>query len=769
MQNLLENLNEEQTAAVTLANESALVIAGAGSGKTRVLTTRIAWLLKTGQTLPRNILAVTFTNKAARELVSRLSDMASFNVRDMWVGTFHGLCNRLLRRHSDAAGLPSTFQIMDATDQLASIRRLLKANELSEDIFPPREVAHFINRNKEKGDRSNMLPFSNDRERQFVELYKLYEEQCERESAVDFAELLLRSYELLRRNQVLREHYQARFRHILVDEFQDTNDLQYKWLELMADRGRSAAIFAVGDDDQSIYAFRGANVGNMRTFQNDFGVSTIIRLEQNYRSYSNILEAANALISHNTERHGKNLRTDLGHGEPIRFYLAEDDQSEARYLVDESKRLINEGWLRSEIAILYRSNAQSRVIEHALVRDGIPYRVHGGLRFYERAEIKHALAYLQLVDNVRIDSAFLRVVNFPPRRIGLRTVEELQDMARRNDVALYDAIDGMPGRMKSTINAFAQLIESIKNETRLMSLPAMIEVLLERSTLLAHYRNEKDGANRIENLSELVGSAKTFLAEHGIDEAVPALSVLQFSAEDEYDHQQEQAEAAAFPAAAEMTVLTAFLTSTSLEAGEGQPGEHEDAIQLMTVHAAKGLEFDAVFVSGLEEGLFPHSGSSDIPEALEEERRLMYVAITRARKHLYLTMAQRRMLYGYTRDNSPSRFFRELPPEVLSRVETERMPGLHERKPGVHGYSAPETISDTVSQDWSSGAGPDQVEIPSAPVMWRVGERVFHNRFGEGVIMKLESSGPSIHASIHFGSHGTKLLDLGVARLVRLN
>ena len=757
MQKLLENLNEEQIAAVTLANESALVVAGAGSGKTRVLTTRIAWLLRTGQIQPRNILAVTFTNKAAKELVTRLSDMVPVNVRNMWIGTFHGLCNRLLRMHSADAGLPAAFQIMDAQDQLASVRRLLKAHELSEEMFPPRDVVQFINRNKEKGDRALMVSSSNDQERQFVELYQLYEAQCERENVVDFAELLLRSYELLRRNQPLREHYQERFRHILVDEFQDTNDLQYKWLELMADRGNSAAIFAVGDDDQSIYAFRGANVGNMRTFLSDFGVSTIIRLEQNYRSYSNILEAANALISHNSMRHGKTLRTDLGHGEPIRIYGAQDDQLEARYLVDEAKRLVNEGWLRSEIAVLYRSNAQSRVIEHALARERIPYRVHGGLRFYERAEIKNALAYLQLIDNFRSDPAFLRVVNFPPRRIGLRTVEELQNVARLNNVSLYDAMEGMSGKMRAAIHGFAQLVENIKNETRLMSLPQMIECAIERSTLLQHYQNEKDGANRIENLSELVGAAKDFLKESGIDEALPALTVLQFSADDSYDFMGDDEEGAVLPLTSEMTILTAFLTSASLEAGEGQPGEHEDALQLMTVHAAKGLEFDAVFVSGLEEGLFPHSGSSHSPEALEEERRLMYVAITRARKRLYLTMAHRRQLYGYTRENTPSRFFDELPAEVLQ-------PAQPVKEAGEQAYALPETVSDGRRRDLSE---PVSAEMPSAPTSWRVGERVLHNRFGEGVIVKLQSSGASVHASINFVRHGTKLLDLDIARLAR--
>ena len=759
MQNLLEKLNEEQLAAVTLENESALVIAGAGSGKTRVLTTRIAWLLKTGQAAPRSILAVTFTNKAARELLSRLADMVPGNVRDMWIGTFHGLCNRLLRRHAADAGLPPTFQIMDSQDQLASIRRLLRANELTEAEFPLRDVAQFINMNKEKGLRSINAVASREEEKKLAELYQLYEAQCERESVVDFAELLLRSYELLKRNQPLREHYQGRFGHVLVDEFQDTNDLQYAWLRLIADRGRAAAVFAVGDDDQSIYAFRGANVGNMRTFEREFGVGKIIRLEQNYRSYGNILDAANALIAHNTQRHGKNLRTDLGHGEPIRVYRADDDQLEARYLVDEARRLVNEGWLRSEIAILYRSNAQSRVIEHTLARERIPYRVHGGLRFYERAEIKNALAYLQLIDNFRSDPAFLRVVNFPPRRIGLRTVEELQNIARLENVSLYDAVAGMGQKMRATVGQFVQLVEMLKEETGSMSLPRMIERVIERSTLLRHYENEKDGENRIENLKELIGSAKVFLEERGIDEATPALAVLEFPADDAWDFLPDDAENVLPAETSEMTVLTAFLVSTSLEAGESEAGEHEDALQLMTVHAAKGLEFDAVFVSGLEEGLFPHAASSQLPDALEEERRLMYVAITRARKHLYLTMSHRRMLYGNTRDNSPSRFFRELPLSLLRHVDSAKPQTPLE-------YAAPRAAP--VARGPEPGA-PSQAEAPSAHIMWRVGERVMHGRFGEGVILQLESSGSAMHASINFKKHGTKLLDLGIARLERLN
>ncbi|NLC24695.1 MAG: UvrD-helicase domain-containing protein, partial [Oxalobacter sp.] len=425
MQKLLENLNPEQLAAVTLPAQPALILAGAGSGKTRVLTTRIAWLLKTGQVSTQGILAVTFTNKAAREMTARLSAMIPVNTRGMWIGTFHGLCNRLLRAHYRDAALPQSFQILDMQDQLSSVRRLLKANQVDDDKYPPRALVHYINNAKEQGLRAVNVEAYDDYDQRMLELYALYETQCQREGVVDFAELLLRSYELLSRNQLLREHYQARFKHILVDEFQDTNDLQYQWLKLMS--GGGAAVFAVGDDDQSIYAFRGANVGNMAAFQVDFQVQNLIRLEQNYRSHGNILEAANALIANNSRRLGKNLHTDAGYGEPVRVFEATSDINEAQYLVEEAKSLVAEGWMRSEMAILYRSNAQSRVIEHALFGAGIPYRVYGGLRFYERAEIRHAMAYLQLMDNPHNDSAFLRVVNFPTRGIGARSIEQLQD------------------------------------------------------------------------------------------------------------------------------------------------------------------------------------------------------------------------------------------------------------------------------------------------------------------------------------------------------
>ncbi|HEY6772777.1 MAG TPA: UvrD-helicase domain-containing protein, partial [Oxalicibacterium sp.] len=508
MQNLLHNLNPEQLAAVTLPAQSALILAGAGSGKTRVLTTRIAWLIQTGQVSPGGVLAVTFTNKAAKEMMTRLSAMLPINTRGMWIGTFHGLCNRLLRAHHRDAALPQTFQILDSQDQLSAIKRLLKANNIDDEKYPPRNLMYFINNAKDSGLRAHQIEAFDDYNRRMVELYELYDQQCQREGVVDFAELLLRTYELLSRNQPLREHYQNRFRHILVDEFQDTNNLQYNWLKLMA--GENNAIFAVGDDDQSIYAFRGANVGNMIAFEREFKVENLIKLEQNYRSHGHILDTANALISFNQNRLGKNLHTDAGHGEPVRIYEATSDLQEAQWIIEEAKSLIAEGSMRNEIAILYRSNAQSRVIEHALFSAGIPYRVYGGQRFFERAEIKHAIAYLQLMDNPHNDSAFLRVVNFPTRGIGARSLEQLQDAAKQYGVSLYAAVPYITGKAGTSLGAFVKLIEGARFETQNLPLPEMVQVVLDASGLMTHYRNEKEGADRIENLEQLVSAATLF-------------------------------------------------------------------------------------------------------------------------------------------------------------------------------------------------------------------------------------------------------------------
>ena len=757
MQNLLHNLNPEQLAAVTLPPQPALILAGAGSGKTRVLTTRIAWLIQTGQVSPAGILAVTFTNKAAKEMLARLSAMLPINTRGMWVGTFHGLCNRLLRAHYRDAALPQTFQILDSQDQLSAVKRLLKRLNVDDEKFPPKQLVYFINSAKDQGLRAQDVEANDDYNRKFVELYEAYDEQCQREGVVDFAELLLRSYELLSRNQPLREHYQARFRHILVDEFQDTNDLQYQWLKLLA--GQHNAVFAVGDDDQSIYAFRGANVGNMAAFEREFNVQNLIKLEQNYRSHGHILDTANHLISHNTRRLGKNLRTDAGHGEQVRVYEASSDLQEAQWLIEEAKGLVNEGWLRSEIAILYRSNAQSRVIEHALFTAGLPYRVYGGLRFFERAEVKHAIAYLQLIDNPHNDSAFLRVVNFPTRGIGARSIEQLQDAARQFGLSLYAAVPHVAGKAGSSLGAFVKLIEAMRFETQQLPLPEMVQVMLDKSGLIVHYQGEKEGADRIENLEQLVSAAMLFVSEEGFGMDAPALLGPQAQPQGTVPvlttgDGVEVIDADA-PLTTVMSPLSAFLSHASLEAGDNQAQAGQDAIQLMTVHSAKGLEFDAVFITGLEEGLFPHENSEEADDGVEEERRLMYVAITRARKRLYMSFAQTRMLHGQTRYNMKSRFFDELPDECLKWLSPRVQPQWFGATHKAAWVDAPEAGNNQIAQKMERNVG------------WRVGENVVHTKFGEGVIVNIEGSGTQARAHINFGRNGMKLLDLGIAKLER--
>ena len=753
MDTILDNLNPEQLAAVTLPSQSALILAGAGSGKTRVLTTRIAWLLKTGQVSTSGIMAVTFTNKAAKEMLSRLSVMFPVNARGMWIGTFHGLCNRLLRTHYQDAALPQSFNILDSQDQLSTVKRLLKTNNIDDDKYPPRNLVYFINHAKESGYRASHVEPQDDYERKMVELYSLYEDQCQREGVVDFAELLLRSYELLERNQTLREHYQDRFRHILVDEFQDTNNLQYKWLKLLA--GNDSSIFAVGDDDQSIYAFRGANVGNMLSFQQDFNVQNLIRLEQNYRSHGNILEAANTLIAHNRNRLGKNLHTDAGEGEPIRICEAPSDLNEVQWILEEVNHLIREGMERKQIAVLYRSNAQSRVIEHGLFSAGIPYRVYGGLRFFERAEIKHAIAYLQLIDNPANTAAFLRVVNFPARGIGARTIENLQEMARMHDISLFEAIPYVSGKGGTALGSFIRLIQSIRAEVQPMNLPTLIQTVLEKSGLMMHYQTEKEGADRLENLEQLVSAAMLFLSEEGFSQEAPALMTEAVTPAGEKSMLTvDEVMDADVPLSMIMSPLSAFLTHASLEAGENQAQEGQDALQLMTVHSAKGLEFDAVFITGLEEGLFPHENSAREDGGLEEERRLMYVAITRARKRLYLSYAQTRMLHGHMRYNVSSRFVAELPDKTMK-------------------WLTPKKQSSYLNPRHEPTARVDQSSVPQmqAPASfhknseWRIGETVIHKKFGEGVIVGLEGQGANVRANINFGRHGMKLLDLSIAKL----
>jgi DNA helicase-2/ATP-dependent DNA helicase PcrA len=724
----LELLNPEQLAAVTLGDQHALILAGAGSGKTRVLTTRIAWLLKSGAVSPAGILAVTFTNKAAREMFARLTAMLPVNPRGMWIGTFHGLCNRMLRTHHREAALPQAFQILDSADQLAAVKRLLRALNVDEDRFPPRDVQYFINARKEEGMRAGEVPAADDMTRRQAELYAAYDAQCQREGVVDFAELLLRSYELLRGNEILREHYASRFRHILVDEFQDTNRLQYRWVKLLA--GGAAHVFAVGDDDQSIYAFRGAHVGNMADFEREFGVQKVIRLEQNYRSHGNILDAANALIAHNRNRLGKNLWTATGEGEPLRVYEGGSDADEARFLVDEARALVRDGCRYADIAILYRSNAQSRVIEHALFGAGISYRVYGGLRFFERAEVKHALGYLRLAANPDDDNAFLRVVNFPPRGIGARTIEHLQDAAKARGASLHASIDALAGKPGSALAGFRSLLAVMRAETAGLPLAETVEQVVARSGLVEHYRAERDGADRVENLSELVTAAAAF----DVEEATAGLETGQGDAE---------------PAAVDP--LTAFLTHAALEAGEHQAGEGQDALQMMTVHSAKGLEFEAVFLTGLEEGLFPHEQSVMERDGLEEERRLAYVAITRARQRLYLSFAQTRMLHGQTRYNLPSRFFDEIP-EGLTKWLTPR---LAERGKAAVANFAPARPAPKLK-------GFGQAREASG---FHIGQSVTHPKFGAGVIVDAEGQGNDARVQVNFSKQGVKWLAVSVAKL----
>jgi DNA helicase-2/ATP-dependent DNA helicase PcrA len=723
----LEHLNPEQLAAVTLADGHALVLAGAGSGKTRVLTTRIAWLIQNGHVTPGGVLAVTFTNKAAREMVTRLTAMLPVNPRGLWIGTFHGLANRLLRAHHQDAGLPREFQILDTQDQLSAVKRLARSLNIDEDRFPPRELQRFINGNKEEGLRARDVPAGDDLTRRQVEFYASYDEQCQREGVVDFAELLLRSFELLKRNELLRSHYQARFRYILVDEFQDTNRLQYRWLKLFG--GPQTRFFAVGDDDQSIYGFRGANVGNLAEFEKEYSKGKVIRLEQNYRSQGNILDAANALISNNTNRLGKNLWTSAGEGDPLRVFEGESDADEARFIAEEVRALSRDGMRLVDMAVLYRSNAQSRVLEHALFGAAIPYRVYGGLRFFERAEVKHALAYLRLIANPADDNSFLRVANFPPRGIGARSMEQLQDMGKQKGVPLFEAVDF--SSVKSL--PFKKLVQELQTETRDLPLPEMVEHVIHRSGLIEHFKNEREGADRVENLEELVNAAAAFTQE---------------------DRNPESDD--------DVSPLVAFLSHASLEAGDHQAAEGQDALQLMTVHSAKGLEFHAVFMSGLEEGLFPHEQSLNEKDGLEEERRLAYVAITRARKRLYLSFAQTRMLHGQTRYSLASRFLEEIP-EGLKKWLTPRF-ARQQRAMSFDSHGKKQAYADNKDTYFPKKEAPTFAKTREDSG-FRIGQNVTHPKFGAGVIVDSEGDGGDARVQVNFGKQGVKWLAVAVAKL----
>jgi DNA helicase II / ATP-dependent DNA helicase PcrA len=716
---ILESLNDAQRQAVTAPSQPMLVIAGAGSGKTRVLTHRAAWLIDVEGVSPQSLLAVTFTNKAAAEMRGRIESLLRMPVNHLWIGTFHGLAHRLLRRHWREAGLPQSFQILDADDQSRLIKRLLKNLELDESRWAPREVQYFINAQKDEGLRpAHLVDVGDPNRRQFIELYRQYQEICDQRGLVDFAELLLRAHELWRDNPDLLEHYRRRFRHLLVDEFQDTNSIQYAWLRLLA--GKEGVPFMVGDDDQSIYRWRGAKVEHIYRFQRDFPGAGVVKLEQNYRSTANILSAANAVIANNSSRMGKKLWTEGAEGEPIRVYSAYNERDEADFVIGRLRDWCDQGNARADAAILYRSNAQSRALEEALINAGMPYRVYGGLRFFERAEIKDALAYLRLIANRDDDTSFERVVNKPTRGIGARTVESMRAYARANACSLWRAAgavasDELAGRSASAVMAFLNLVERMARDTAELDLADKVDHVIHQSGLVEFFKKEKGerGEARIENLEELVSAARSF----------------------EKDPSDEMSE------------LDAFLAHAALEAGEGQADAWEDCVQLMTMHSAKGLEFPLVFICGMEDGLFPHQRSIADPNGLEEERRLCYVGITRAMQSLYLTYAEQRRLHGIDSFAQPSRFVSEIPGELVEEV-----------RPRVQ-VSRPLSMPSRSSRFGSGGTS------PAAEVGLRLGQRVRHGKFGDGVILNCEGQGAHARVEVNFEKAGTKWLVLSYANL----
>jgi len=717
---ILNPLNDAQRAAVTAPLGPVLVLAGAGSGKTRVLTHRIAWLIQAENVSPHGILAVTFTNKAAGEMRGRVERLLGIPGSALWIGTFHGIAHRLLRIHYREANLVQGFQIMDAEDQQRLIRKLIRAAELDETRWVPREVQWFINSHKDEGRRPKDLKDTGDATRaQMIRLYAQYEEACHKGGVVDFAELLLRAYELWRDNAPLLAHYRQRFRHVLVDEFQDTNAIQYAWLKLVAPgtpdaQGRASYPFVVGDDDQSVYAFRGARVENLQLFRRDFAGAQLFRLEQNYRSTGTILAAANGLIAHNSSRLGKNLWTAGEKGEPIHLYTAFNERDEAEFVTHRIREHVASGGLRREVAILYRSNAQSRVLEEAFLSARMPYRVYGGLRFFERAEIKDALAYLRLIANRRDDASFERVVNTPTRGVGAKSLEIIREQARGAGSSLWEAAaaaiaaDSLGAKAAASVHGFLALIERLAREGAGLALHEQVDQVLKASGLIEHYRREKAerGEARAENLDELVSAARGFT-----------------------------------PEGAELPALEAFLAHAALESGEGQADEWEDCVQMMTLHTAKGLEFPVVFICGMEEGLFPHQRSLNDIEGLEEERRLAYVGMTRAMRALYLTCAEQRRLHGIDSYGQASRFIREIPEELLEEVR----PRVQVSRPlSVGRFRAPE-------------------EAAAGGV--RLGARVRHGKFGDGVILNVEGNGAHARVQVSFERQGTKWLMVQYANL----
>jgi DNA helicase-2/ATP-dependent DNA helicase PcrA len=717
---IIEDLNDAQRDAVTADSGPILVLAGAGSGKTRVLTHRIAWVCEVGGLSPFSLLAVTFTNKAASEMRGRVEKLLGIAAGAMWVGTFHGLAHRMLRAHWQDAKLPQSFQILDSDDQLRMVKRVVRQMELDEARWPPKQAQWFINQCKDEGQRAAHIdPGGDPVQIQLVQIYRLYEELCQRAGGIDFAELLLRSLELLRDNDGLRAHYQSRFKHILVDEFQDTNRIQYAWLRLMA--GSDTPVFVVGDDDQSIYGWRGARIENIQHFEQDYSGTRIIRLEQNYRSTETILKAANALIDNNQGRMGKELWTDGETGEPILYYNAYNEKDEARFVVDQIESWVDGGRSRNDVAVLYRSNAQSRQFEEYLIAHGVPYRVYGGLRFFERAEIKDTLAYLRMLNNPTDDTAFERTINHPPRGLGQKSVDTLREYARAHAVSLWSACHRvleerlLPSRALSAISSYVDLIGRIKNLSEDLSLDETIRLCQEDSGLKAHFDKDKSekGEARRENLKELIGAGKSFQFEHN-------------------------------PEIEDMPILDAFLTHAALEAGEGQADDWEDCVQLMTLHSVKGLEFPLVFMVGMEEGLFPHQRSSEEPGRMEEERRLCYVGMTRAREKLVVSSAEVRRLYGNDNYNVVSRFVREMPSQLMQEVRPKAQfsQPMFQRNPAAN--TRPQLEQD---------------------VGYSVGQRVSHARFGQGVILNIEGQAAQARVQVNFEDCGSKWLMLAYANL----
>ena len=711
---ILNNLNPAQEEAVTSDKKHLLVLAGAGSGKTRVLVHRIAWKIQVDGVSPYSILAVTFTNKASREMRERIDELLGMSLRGMWVGTFHGLAHRLLKAHWRDVNLPENFQILDSDDQLRLVKRVMRAMDLDEQRWPPKQAQWWINGQKDEGLRAAHIQEGGDPYlATMLRIYREYEATCERLGVIDFAELLLRALELWKNKPDVLGHYQQRFQQILVDEFQDTNAVQYAWLRILA--GKTSAVTAVGDDDQSIYGWRGAKVENILSYERDFADTHTVKLEQNYRSTSNILNAANAVISKNAERLGKSLWTDAGEGEAIALYAAFNEHDEARYIADRLQSWVNEGHRREDSAILYRSNAQSRVLEAALLQAEIPYRIYGGQRFYERLEIKNALSYLRMMLNCHDDVAFERIVNVPPRGIGDRTLELIRELAREQSTSMWSAASTivtekrLAARATNAVAAFIELINEMSGQLDELPLFEQAESAIQHSGLVDMHRREKGerGQARVENLEELVNACRNFEAEDN-----------------------------------DLPILPQFLDQVALDAGDRQADEDQDAVQLMTLHSAKGLEFPLVFLAGMEENLFPHKMSLDEPGRLEEERRLAYVGITRAMEKLYLTFAESRSIYGNETFNSVSRFVRDIPSDVIEEVR----------------------LQNNIARPTSYAAGAIQSDQGQA-TGFSLGQQIMHNVYGEGVILNFEGNGPRARVHVSFEEVGTKILILASANL----